>query len=333
MSYTIDKSYIAEQSYEGEKYFTTLDNLKQTLDTYGVAIIPSILNETECDSMVSGIWDFFEYITQKWEIPINRSDEKTWTLFYKLYPVHSMLIQYWNVGHAQVSWDVRQNPKIVDVYAKLYKCSSEELLVSFDGLSFNLPPEITKRGWSSKLWLHCDQSFTQNELKTVQSWVTALDVNEGDATLVVLEQSHKYHKQFAEEFQMTKNKQWHKLTEEQQTFYKNKNCELKKIKCPKGSIVLWDSRTIHCGTEAEKTRQLPNMRAIVYVCYAPRSKCKENNIKKRQKAFNELRATIHDPINTKLFGKKPQTYGAKLPEYTVINKPNLTELGLKLAGF
>ena len=126
------------------KYFTTLENLKQTLDTYGVAIIPAVLNNEECDNMVSGIWDFFEHITQKWPTPINRANEKTWTEFYKLYPIHSMLVQYWNVGHAQVSWDIRQNPKVVEVFAKLYNCSIEEMLVSFDGLSFNLPPRSNK---------------------------------------------------------------------------------------------------------------------------------------------------------------------------------------------
>lgn len=172
------------------------------------------------------------------------------------------------------------------------------MLVSFDGLSFNLPPEITKRGWNkNKLWLHCDQSFTQNDFKTVQSWTTALDVNEGDATLAILEGSHKYHKQFAEQFNMTKNIQWHKLTEEQLVFYNH--CPL--IQCPKG---LWDSRTIHCGVEADKSRPLPNLRAVI--CYAPRKQCSAKNILKKQKAFEEL----HDPINPKLFGKTPRTYGA-----------------------
>ena len=50
-----------------------------------------------------------------------------------------MLIQYHSVGHAQVSWDVRQNPKIVDIFAHFWKCEPEELLVSFDGLLSYFP--------------------------------------------------------------------------------------------------------------------------------------------------------------------------------------------------
>jgi hypothetical protein len=321
-------------SYEGSKYFTTSDKVKETLNIYGVAIIPNILNETESNAILSGTWDFLEHITQNWTPPINRSKSETWSQFYKLLPIHSMLMQYWQVGHAQVSWDVRQNPNVAMIYAKLYDCKIEELNVSFDGLSFNPPPEQTNKGWNkNNLWLHCDQSYTQNEFKTAQGWVTGPPVNEGDATLAILEGSHQYHKEFATTFNITKNVQWTKLTEQQITFYKDRNCEFKKIMCPPGSLVLWDSRTIHCGVEADKTRLKPNFRSIIYICYAPKSKCTATNIKKRQKAFTEMRATIHDPINPKLFGKNPQTYGKPLPEITPINPPILTELGLKLAGF
>ena len=70
--------------YVFEKYVTTKENLKETLAEYGVAIIPSVLNEDECDKMVSGQWDFFEHITKDWAIPIDRNNEASWRGFYKL---------------------------------------------------------------------------------------------------------------------------------------------------------------------------------------------------------------------------------------------------------
>ena len=148
------------------KYFTSSADFKTMLDTYGVAIIPNILDDVESAAILSGTWDFLEHITKNWDTPINREKKDSWLQFYKLYPIHSMLLQYWNVGHAQVSWNVRQNIKIAEIYSKLYDCKLEDLLVSYDGLSFNPPPEETKRGWNkNNLWLHCDQSYTQNELK------------------------------------------------------------------------------------------------------------------------------------------------------------------------
>jgi len=62
-------------NYEFEKYVCTKETLKMTIDLYGVAIIPNVLDETDSDIMVNKIWDFFEHITQKWEIPINRNDK------------------------------------------------------------------------------------------------------------------------------------------------------------------------------------------------------------------------------------------------------------------
>jgi hypothetical protein len=46
-----------------------------------------------------------------------------------------------------------------------------------------------------------------------------------------------------------------------------------------------------------------------------------------------LRTTNHYPCKIKLFPKNPQTYGKELPEITDIDKPVLSDIGYKLAGF
>ena len=320
-------------TYEFEKYICTKETLNDTIKLYGVGIIPNILNEQECESIVNGIWDFLEHITQEWEIPINRNNKNTWREFYKLYPLHSMLIQYFGAGHTQASWNVRQNIKIVEIFAHFWNCGVNELLVSFDGLSFNFPPEITKKGWNrNNTWYHTDQSFLTPEFKCIQSWVTGLDINEGDATLSFMEGSNKYHEEFKNNYNITNKDNWYKLNKEQEKFYKDKRCDIKNIKCPKGSLVFWDSRTIHCGVEASNKRQTPNFRAVIYLCYMPRSICSKANLKKKQKAFNELRTTSHYPCNIKLFSKSPRTYGGELQTIKTINPPILSDLGKLLSG-
>lgn len=148
-----------------------------------------------------------------------------------------------------------------------------------------------------------------------------------------MEGSHKYHNEFQETYNITDKIDWYKLNKEQEIFYYDRGCVIKNIKCPKGSIVFWDSRTIHCGIEANKKRTTPNIRAIIYLCYMPRNLSDTKNLKKKQKAFNELRTTTHYPCKIKLFPKTPQTYGNPLPSITQIEKPILNELGKKLAGF
>lgn len=320
--------------YSFEKYVCDKESLKSTIEMYGVAIIPNVLDEYECENMVNEIWKFFEHISQQWEMPIDRNNPNSWREFYKLYPLHSMLIQHWGIGHSQASWNVRQNKKIVDIFSHFWNCQNDELLVSFDGLSFNLPPEITKRGWNrGNTWYHTDQSYLTNEFKCIQSFVTGLDINDNDATLSFYEKSNQFHGEFRDAFNITDKKDWYKLTKQQEEFYLSKGCTIQNIKCPKGSLVFWDSRTIHCGIEANKKRCEPNLRAVIYLCYMPRSLCNASNLKKKQKAFEELRTTTHYPCNVKLFPKTPRTYGNPIPNITPIDKPELSELGLKLAGF
>lgn len=324
---------ITPSSYEFEKYICTKETLHETIEIYGVAIIPNVLDDIECESIVNGIWDFLEHITLEWETPLSRNNTSTWREFYKLYPLHSMLIQYWGIGHAQISWNIRQNIKIVEIFAYFWKCDVNELLVSFDGLSFNLPPEITKKGWNrNNTWYHTDQSFTTPEFKCIQSWVTGLDVIEGDSTISIMESSNIYHNEFKNKYQITDKKDWYKLNTEQLQFYTEKGCSIKNIKCPKGSMIFWDSRTIHCGIEASNKRQKMNFRAVIYLCYMPRNLCSKTNLKKKQKAFNELRTTSHYPCNIKLFSKSPRTYGEILQKITPINPPILNDLGKSLAG-
>lgn len=321
-------------NYEFERYITDAQNLRKTIEQYGVAIIPNVLNEKECNNMVSDIWDYFEHITKTWETPINRQQPSSWREIYKLFPLHSMLFQYFGVGQSQATWNLRQNEKIIDIFSELWKCRREELLVSFDGLSFGMPPEITNRGWNrNNTWYHTDQSFLRNGFECIQSWVTGLDVNEGDATLGFMEGSNRFHEECGKTFNIKEKKDWYKLTREQEDFYLSKGCTYKKIKCPKGSMVFWDSRTIHCGVEAMKSRHVQNMRAVVYLCYTPRKFANETVLKKRIKAFEEGRTTTHWPHKGMLFGKNPRTYGTEIPPITDIGQPKITKIGRYLIGY
>ena len=54
---------------------------------------------------------------------------------------------------------------------------------------------------------------------------------------------------------------------------------------------------------------------------------------KKKEAFNNLRTTNHWPAKPKLFGVNPRTYGNEIEEINPIKKPNVNQLGLKLAGF
>ncbi len=327
--------------YQYEKYLTTPSELRETLETFGVAIIPSVLSEEECSSAFSGMWDFLEYITQKWKVPISRKKKESWKGFYSLFPLHSMLIQYFSIGHFPFAWEVRKNEKILSVFAELWGCEKEDLLSSFDGSSFSLPPEVTGRGWDrGNEWFHTDQSFSRDEFDSVQSFVSLLDTNIGDATLSFLEGSNSFHHTFYEEYlhsNADSNEDWYKLNTQERKWFLSKGCTPHKIMCKKGDLVLWDSRTIHCGVEPQKKRKELNFRAVVYCCYTPKEWSTPSSIAKKRKAFIEGRTTSHYPHKIKLFPKTPRTYGKVIEEITPLGSPKKLygndAVILRLAGF
>jgi hypothetical protein len=323
--------------YECDRYLCdNVDNVKEKLDKYGVAILSGVLTKGECDSMKSGMWDYLEKVSEKFTKPIKRDEPDSWKELKQLWPKHSMLIQQWSIGHAQFIWDLRQNPNVLDVFAKLWSTTPDNLLTSFDGASFHMPPETTGSGWfRGKSWLHTDQSYHRNGFECIQSWITAYDVNAGDATLTFLEGSHKFHSKFQDRFHIETKDDWCLMeTPEQLEFYTKENgCPQKYIKCPAGSMVLWDSRTIHCGQEASKLRPIPNQRCVAYICMTPRTLATPAVLKKKIKAFEELRSCNHWPHKPKVFPKAPRTFGQQIAEITQIEAPTIGPIGRRLVGY
>jgi len=313
---------------------TSLANIKQQLAEYGVAVVPNVLNEQEVAAMQNGMWQMLEYVSEDFEMPIQRNNEKSWRSFFELFPKHSMLIQNFGLAHDQYIWDLRQNEKVVDVFAEIWDCDKRDLVTSFDGFSVHFPPEVTNRGWyKGHKWLHVDQSYTRNDFECIQGYVTAWDIEEGDASFVYLEKSHHKHQAFREKFGIEDQSDWFRLNDEQMDYYINNGHPRKAIQCKAGSMVLWDSRLVHSGIEPQKGRKNPKLRHVVYICQMPRKLCTPKMLEKRIHAFETKRTTNHWPSKVKLFPKKPRTYGKELPTVKEPDAPILTDLGKRLVGY
>lgn len=316
---------------EYKEYTTTLEQLNSQLDRDGVAVIPDILSNDECARLQDGIWAELNHVTQgRFDI----RQKATWREFYNFYPLHSMLLQHFSLGHMQPVWDIRQNPRVAEAFETIWGVDKSELLVSFDGISVYLPPEKTRRGWfRGAEWFHTDQSFAKKDKCCIQGLVNLYPVNTGDATLAVLEGSNKYHQAFNEHFKPECKDDWYKLEVEEKEFFTQKGCGQYAVRGGQGSMMLWDSRTIHQGKEAENTRTMENFRIAVYVCMMPRKMATKKALEKKQKAFNELRMTSHWANNPKLFPKTPRTYGKDIQPFNPIHPPVLNDIGRRLAGF
>lgn len=355
-------------------YNATLDTMRAVLKEYGIAVIPSIIALKDCKKIISKLWDDLETVSEDWSTPLSRDDSDTWSGMKNFTPRHNMLIQHRKIGHWPSVWYVRQRPEIAEVFARLWRCKPEDLLTSFDAVSISLPPETTGEGFSKDNsrrdengrwsvardeWFHSDTSYcyqrrgkelSDKDIRCYQGWFTPIDVNEGDATLCVLVGSHNYHRRFGKKFKITdrgdvsgsKNPSasrgdWYKLSKEQIDVYVNKyKCPVDFITCSAGSLVLWDSRTIHYGAKPREWRKKDNFRYCFYVCQMPRELATPALLKKKRKAFEEKRMTKHHPIKSNLFTDEPSTRFGKIVEEEQIPEladPVLTPLGRKLAGY
>ena len=155
-------------------------------------------------------------------------------------------------------WDARSNKNVADVFAKLWDSQAEEMLTSFDGVSIHMPPEQTGNGFftgDKDIWFHTDQSYFDNSAKCVQGMVTLWDVEEGDATLACWPKSHALHEQFGSHFgledrKVNKNKfDYQKMGNDPKkwAWLEENGLQPACVKAKAGSLILWDSRTMHQG--------------------------------------------------------------------------------------
>lgn len=301
-------------------YEATLDNFMDVINEYGVCTIPNIFTEEECTTYRNQIWDGLSYVTKN---RFNINDAATWPTFFEMKPLHSMMIQNYGVAHMQPVWDIRQDPRIGNIFSKIWNVPKEQLLSSFDAISANLPPEVVKQGfYTGEEWLHTDQSPQKKGYHCIQGLVNLYPVRQGDATLTVLEKSHKLHEPFFESINYNKKGDWYKLKKGEREYFKD--CQQFNILSPIGSLTLWDSRTIHQGMEAQSIRPEQNFRMVVYTCLLPKSTFNKSDLNKRIKAFEDMRLTNH--WGTKLF--KNAACPENLQPITI--KPVLSEYGKNL---
>jgi ectoine hydroxylase-related dioxygenase (phytanoyl-CoA dioxygenase family) len=310
----------------------THEEIQEKLEKYGICYVPDVLDDKERFDMISGTWDYFEHVTANQLIPISRSEPTTWTTFDIFFAGLGMMYNSWNVGHAQHLWDIRQNKKIIDIFVDLFDMHSyKNLLVSFDGMAFLLPPEETQHNWRKErdCNLHLDQRLCVTKRAGFQSFVTANDIEEGDATIQFLEGSHKYIKDFTDEFGEFTGGDWVVFQKDHLKFYREK-CSEVFLKCPAKSLVLWDSRLVHCGANPKRLRKNANTRCIAYISYAPKNLATNADISIKKQALEQMMTSNHYANRASYFPTHPHGEDDSIK---IINAPKLSKIGYSLVGY
>lgn len=345
-----------------EENVSTYDSYLKDLEEQGYCVIPNLFSAEETEILYERVWH--EYIEKAWP-NCKMDDRSNWS---ESFPKHGPYGVFAGpAGQTQVMWDLRQDQRIVDAFAKIW--NTHDLIVSMDGISVMCPPEI-REGYFEP-WPHVDQTMMKREgvvhsnkppegfvsessLKTepftIQGQFLFEDSSECDGGFYCIPKSHLSFAEFApklEEIIDLPRDERRKVRKEffMQFFVEGKdvsgNCYvLKHVTAPKGSLILWDSRTVHWNQHATKNRPFsenPKVRMVGYICYVPKARLTDEGKALRKKAFVEGVSTGHNASYPELKASidhiQPEyKHYLEDPSY-VQPKIMLTPLGESLLGF
>jgi hypothetical protein len=173
-------------------------------------------------------------------------------------------------GHSRAAYLARDAAK--PVFETLME--EKDIATSFDGGSVfpNWSIDAIKNQKTKGLWLHIDQGTP--EYQAVQGMVSLLPVTAKTGGLVVAPRSHLVTKQLLKaNGVMGRGGNYITMDMKSQEIGKIIGSDIVMLTAPAGSIILWDSRTVHSNHHAIITPTPdmgPCLRLNIYVCFMKR---------------------------------------------------------------
>ena len=284
---------------------------KDQLSSVGWTVVEDVVSESDCDRHMDYLHQWLSKFTEWPTQWIN-----AWIGRYK-------------AGHLPPVWEVRLAAK--PTFAHLW--GTQRLLSSMDAIAIGRPPEDGKEVFLApgQIKFRSDQTADQEGLHSYQGMLHLEDCTEDDWTYEVMEGSHRFYDEF-----MDKTDQWKcsKLEPEHMKWFYEHGCERKRLSCPKGGILLCDSRLFRADARPKKSRaNKGRWRFMVHVCMTPASWATDEDIAVKRKAYEQMRMTTHWPSQKVTLFTNKEIKGPRdpYPEFTL---PDIakTDEAKKLVG-
>lgn len=274
--------YLNPEQYRTEDLSINGEVIRETLKEHGVCVLSEYIEPNRSDEL--------RFETVDWLISISEGltrDPKTWKSERLPYgPKYGMYQTL--VGHAPSFWKAKRD--VYPVFSALW--GTEELFCSVDGASVH-PPYVRK----TPDWPHLDQTTEKKDCYQGQ-----LVLTETTAAFRCTPGSHLRHREIIDLYGITKGTQWLRIKGEHEseiTSWFGKDWQVP-VYCKKGSLILWDSKTIHSAQRHQ--RREDDWRATLYICMRPAHHYTKRNITTLRRAATEGRCTNH--WGSRLTGKK-----------------------------
>lgn len=298
-----------------------VNKLPSILDKYGVAILENYFTGQYADEVFDSV--------KKWLIDLDiglTNDKSTW-LNKNLplgprYGMHQSII-----SNAPKMWELREN--FYSIFQSIL--GEDNLLTSIDGASF-FPTKFSPKNKAD--WAHIDQTIS-SDFMCYQAQFIASDT---DAIFVCTPKSHKAHAKIIKKFKIESKDNWYKFTDNDVNHLQNlfgENYQVP-IHAKKGSVILWDSRTIHSAKYPNYSED--KWRAVFYISMRSKTSYAVENINTIQRAVLTGKTTNH--WGNRIFNPFDR-FKNKNPKINLLIKQseklsyygNLTQLQRKLCDF
>ncbi|ORX37087.1 hypothetical protein BD324DRAFT_642094 [Kockovaella imperatae] len=299
----------------------------EDLDKNGWCVVKNVISPEKAAYYVDQAYSWLEGFGKGFD----KNDRETWKPENLPAFAKGGLFNRHASGHEQFAWDIRAEPGLIDVFAKIW--GTDELAVSFDGVNVSLPFKADAPV-DRKPWAHVDQSPLRRFKYCVQGIMNLAPNGPKDGGLMVLQGSFSRYNEFWEAHDheappggWSKRNGYHHTQAQLQWFY-DRGCTWHKVEAGPGDVILWDSRCVHYGAAAEGDQP----RVATYVCYKPNRDVAPDKQAIRKEAMENFDNTTHDAADVKQTGSR---IAGKLSddERTVPSKPPvLSHRAQQLAG-
>ena len=257
-----------------------------------MAVVPNVMTNQECDLQVQLLRDWLKKFGED-TFPKNVTS----------------IIHGYGIGHCETAWECRLKAK--PIFVQIY--GTDKLHTSFDGLAISQPPEGGKTKFAKDSvsfdGLHHDQGPRRVGFHAIQGAVYLEEALEEDWCFKVITGSHRHHTEFFDDHKPNPHSEHRKLNVKKNNneveWYVARGGKVKRIGCPKGGIILWDSRTIRAGALPLAGREnTDRWRFCVFVFMSPAKWSSENDYAQKYHGYVNIRTSRHWPSNGfSLFGE------------------------------
>lgn len=258
--------------------------------TQGYAVWGPVLTPPEVEEAGRLAWDFLEGLHPA----IRRDQPATWINRHWPSTFTNGIVGEHGVGQSDFLWYLRTRAAVNQCFESLWRAlrpdvtSPADLITSFDGANFYRPWSYESSWKTTGSWYHVDQGQSRSGFQCAQGVVLVTEASEHTGGLVVVPGSHLQHVA---------------RTHGQAARGDYVPLDLRPgdapvlVCCPAGSLITWDSRTVHCNSPALKypSVQRKLLRVAGYVCQVPRSLATPEVLRARRQAYERQETWNHWP--------------------------------------